>query len=45
VCTHFAECVRDRKTPLTGGAEGLESVRVLEAAQWSLRHTGQLVKL
>jgi len=45
VCAHFAECVRDRKAPLTGGAEGLESVRVLEAAQWSLRHTGQLVKL
>ncbi|HEY2991817.1 MAG TPA: Gfo/Idh/MocA family oxidoreductase [Methylomirabilota bacterium] len=45
VCAHFAECVRDRTTPLTGGAQGVESVRVLEAAQWSLRHTGQLVKL
>jgi len=45
VCAHFAECVRDRATPLTGGAQGVESVRVLEAAQWSLRHTGQLVKL
>jgi predicted dehydrogenase len=45
VCAHFAECVRTRARPLTGGAEGLESVRVLEAAQWSLRHAGQLVKL
>ena len=45
VCAHFAECVRTRRQPLTGGAQGLESVRVLEAAQWSLRHTGQLVKL
>jgi predicted dehydrogenase len=45
VCAHFAECVRGRKTPLTGGVQGLESVRVLEAAQWSLRHTGRLVTL
>jgi predicted dehydrogenase len=45
VCAHFAECVRTRARPLTGGDEGLESVRVLEAAEWSLRHTGQLVKL
>ncbi len=45
VCDHFVDCVRRRARPLTGGAEGLESVRVLEAAQWSLRHTGQLVML
>ena len=45
VCAHFAECVRTRARPLTGGAEGLDSVRVLEAAQWSLRHAGQLVTL
>jgi len=45
VCAHFVDCVRRRARPLTGGAEGVESVRVLEAAQWSLRHTGQLVKL
>ncbi|HET7343854.1 MAG TPA: Gfo/Idh/MocA family oxidoreductase [Methylomirabilota bacterium] len=45
VCAHFADCVRTRARPLTGGAEGVESVRVLEAAQWSLRHAGQLVRL
>jgi predicted dehydrogenase len=45
VCNHFVDCVRRRAQPLTGGAEGLESVRVLEAAQWSLRHSGQLVQL
>jgi predicted dehydrogenase len=45
VCTHFVDCVRTRARPLTGGAEGLDSVRVLEAAEWSLRHDGQLVKL
>jgi predicted dehydrogenase len=45
VCAHFAECIRTRAEPLTGGAQGIESVRVLEAAEWSLRHTGQLVTL
>jgi predicted dehydrogenase len=45
VCAHFADCVRTRAQPLTGGAQGRESVRVLEAAQWSLRHTGRLVTL
>ena len=42
VCAHFADCIRTRAEPLTGGAQGIESVRVLEAAEWSLRHTGQL---
>jgi predicted dehydrogenase len=45
VCGHFVDCVRRRARPLTGAAEGVECVRVLEAAEWSLRHTGQLVKL
>jgi predicted dehydrogenase len=45
VCAHFADCIRTRGRPLTGAAEGAECVRVLEAAEWSLRHTGQLVKL
>jgi predicted dehydrogenase len=45
VCAHFADCVRTRAQPLTGGTQGRESVRVLEAAQWSLRHTGRLVTL
>jgi predicted dehydrogenase len=45
VCAHFVDCVERRQRPLTGGPEGLESVRVLEAAQWSLRHAGRLVTL
>ena len=45
VCAHFADCIRARREPLTGGAQGIESVRVLEAAQWSLRHAGELVTL
>jgi predicted dehydrogenase len=39
-CQHFVECVRDRKTPLTDGADGLRVVRVLAAAQASLEQGG-----
>ena len=45
VCAHFVDCIRRRARPLTGAAEGLECVRVLEAAEWSLRNSGQLAKL
>lgn len=45
VCEHFVDCVRHRRCPLTGGPEGLATVRVLEAAEWSLRHVGQRVTL
>ena len=33
---HFAECVRDRTAPASGGADGLAVVRVLETAQAQL---------
>lgn len=36
-CRHFIECVREDKTPLTDGEEGLGIVKVLEAAQKSLK--------
>lgn len=45
VVSHFADCVRHRRRPLTGGPEALELLQVLEAAQWSLRNVGQRVKL
>lgn len=45
MCSHFLACVRERRAPLTGGAEGVACVRVLEAAQWSLEHLGQRVTL
>lgn len=45
VCRHFVECVRERRPPVTGAAEGVESVRVLQAAEWSLRHDGARVRL
>jgi predicted dehydrogenase len=39
-CQHFIECIREGKVPLTGGREGLELVRILEAASTSLRERG-----
>ena len=44
-CRHFVECVRDRRTPLTDGADGLRVVKVLAAAQASLAQGGAPVPL
>ena len=39
-CRHFVECIRDRKSPLTSGEDGVQVVRVLAAAQASLDQGG-----
>ena len=39
-CTHFAECVREGKRPLTDGYNGLRVVEIIEAAQRSLKNGG-----
>ncbi len=44
-CKHFLQCVRDRKQPLSDGLDGLRVVRVLEAAQRSLRQQGAPVSI
>jgi predicted dehydrogenase len=45
VCAHFLECVERRTEPLTGGAQALEIVRVLEGAERSIRSGGRRVEL
>ncbi len=35
-CSHFMECVRSRRTPVTDGREGVRVLRVLNACQQSL---------
>ena len=40
-CRHFAECVREGREPLSGGASGLRVVRVLEGLQRSLEETAR----
>jgi predicted dehydrogenase len=44
-CAHFVECVLEGARPLTDGESGLRVVRVLEAAQESLKEGGQAVRI
>jgi predicted dehydrogenase len=44
-CSHFVECIRERKRPLTDGIGGLRVVKVLDAAQRSLKNGGQPVAI
>jgi len=42
-CTHFLDCIRDRKQPVSDGYDGLRVVKVLDAAQQSLKKNGEPV--
>ena len=43
--SHFAECIRDNKEPMTGGEAGLRVVRILDAAQRSIKAQGGRITL
>jgi predicted dehydrogenase len=40
VCQHFIDCIKKGARPVTSGHEGLELVRILEAASASLKANG-----
>lgn len=44
-CLHFLECVRERRQPRSDGRDGLRVVRVLDAADRSLKANGAPVVL
>ncbi len=44
-CAHFLECIREHRQPLTDGWNGLNVVRVIEAAQRSLENGGVFEKV
>ncbi len=44
-CQHFLSCVRERKPPLSDGRDGWRVVRVLQAAEESLRANGAPVEI
>jgi predicted dehydrogenase len=44
-CTHFVESIITGKQPRTSGENGLQVVRVLEAAQRSLREDGRFIEV
>ena len=44
-CRHFIECVKNNQTPLSDGLDGIRVVKILNAAQSSLKNGGKPVKL
>jgi predicted dehydrogenase len=44
-CQHFLDCIEKGNKPLTSGYEGLELVRILEAASASLKDRGAPINL
>jgi predicted dehydrogenase len=44
-CQHFLDCIERKTNPLTSGHEGLQLVRILEAASHSLKNHGGPVML
>jgi predicted dehydrogenase len=42
-CAHFVDCIRHGLKPLTSGAEGMQVVRILEAASRSLEAGGKVM--
>jgi len=39
-CQHFVDCIETNSQPVTGGRQGLEMIRILEAASVSLKMNG-----
>jgi len=44
-CQYFIACVKDNKQPFNDGQAGLEVVRMLEAADQSMRERGRIVEI
>src|SRR5215475_14892129 len=44
-CQHFLECIREHKQPLSDGADGLRVLKILEAAQRSLKANGMPIAI
>lgn len=42
--SHFIECIREGKNPVTDGVDGLQVVRALEKAEMSLRENGNFME-
>jgi len=43
VCQHFIDCIQAGTKPMTGGREGLDLVRILEAASASIKANGAAI--
>jgi predicted dehydrogenase len=45
VCEYFVACIQDNKQPFNDGQAGLEVVKMLEAADKSMRERGRIVQI
>ncbi|MEM7799743.1 MAG: Gfo/Idh/MocA family oxidoreductase [Chloroflexota bacterium] len=44
-CNHFLDCIRTGETPRSDGVNGLRVVQMLEAADYSMKHSGITVQV
>src|SRR5436305_12608971 len=44
-CQHFLDCIRNGKTPMTDGQQGLSVVKILEASSASLKDKGAMIPI
>jgi len=44
-CQHFLDCIKNKKKPKSDGKDGLRVVKILEAAQKSLKAGGKTIKV
>ncbi len=44
-CQHFLDCINHKAKPISGGQQGLEMVRILEASSLSLKQQGTAIDL
>jgi predicted dehydrogenase len=45
VCSHFIECIQTNRQPKSDGQDGWQVIKVMEAAQKSLKNSGQEVEI
>ena len=44
-CQHFIDCIKENKNPKSDGESGLKVVKILNAAQKSLKEGGKPIKI
>jgi len=44
-CIHFTDCIKNRTEPLTGGINGYEVVKVMEAVDRSIHNNGEVIEI
>ena len=44
-CNHFLDCIRTGNTPISDGVNGMRVVQILEAADYSMKHSGISVQV